>query len=322
MEMTERILQGAISGWWGIFSEPASTAYRDIVQGKPVLLPKSNETMVKAFQIASQKVFKDVRDFDPNGSLPERILHAIISMIKDSSNPVLPAMRATDRSVFVPPITRDHFKRTGLTEERIDFHIRKGLYQERLGLVKEHPYQMTGVQIGEGQTCSAPYMVALYTALSALTRPKKIFELGAGCGYQLATYANAHRGARLFGLEYFSLLNILATANIRELDKRNRSNLAGRITIETGDGRKLDENETFRENAPYDVISVACMLPTSSDLGDLAKSLNEDGVLIAPIGEGVQEGYQTTRGYLHVAQKKEGRLESIKAASVTFVPLK
>ena len=95
--------------------------------------------------------------------------------------------------------------------------------------------------IGESQTISQPYMVALMTELLQVSPGMKILEIGTGSGYQAAVLAEI--GAKVFSIERISSLAKKA---------RNVLSKAGyEVVVVTADGR-----EGYAQEAPYNGIIV------------------------------------------------------------------
>ena len=89
-------------------------------------------------------------------------------------------------------------------------------------------YEDTALPIGLGQTISQPYVVARMTeALIEGTAPRKVLEIGTGCGYQTAVLAPFVKF--LYSIERISALLERARLRFRELDIRN-------VHLRHGDG--------------------------------------------------------------------------------------
>ena len=155
------------------------------------------------------------------------------------------------------------------------------------------------VPIGEGQTISQPYMVALMVELLEVTPTDKVLEVGAGSGYQAAVLGQL--GAEVYAIELIPTLASRAEATLRRLGYEN-------VYIVVGDGSK-----GYPEAAPYDCIIVAAAAPDISPAW--AEQLNEGGRIVAPVGT------------LHsqvctVAQKRDDSLHTVPSIGCVFVPLR
>lgn len=154
------------------------------------------------------------------------------------------------------------------------------------------------VPIGEGQTISQPYIVALMTECLGLTGSEKVLEIGTGSGYQAAILAEVSK--EVYSIERFAGLAKRAEATLRELGYTN-------IKIKVDDGTL-----GWPEFSPFDRIIITAASPRIPL--PLTEQLKEPGKLILPLGENLSQ-------VLTVAEKKEGRLESIQVCGCVFVPL-
>lgn len=123
--------------------------------------------------------------------------------------------------------------------------------------------------IGEGQTISQPYIVALMTQSLRLKSGEKILEIGTGSGYQTAILAEL--SAKVYSVERISSLAERAAKTFSELGYKN-------IEIKVGDG-----SLGWEEHAPYDAIMVTASCPGRPTT--LLNQLADGGRLIAPIGD-------------------------------------
>ncbi|MFH1269675.1 MAG: protein-L-isoaspartate(D-aspartate) O-methyltransferase [Candidatus Omnitrophota bacterium] len=154
------------------------------------------------------------------------------------------------------------------------------------------------VSIGEGQTISQPYIVALMTECLALTGKERVLEIGTGSGYQTAILAEL--AAEVYSIERFEVLASKAQAIIDELGYKN-------IKIKSGDGTL-----GWKEESPFDRIIITAASPKIPM--PLLEQLNDNGKLILPLGESLSQ-------VLTLVEKKEGKLKSIDVCGCVFVPL-
>lgn len=134
--------------------------------------------------------------------------------------------------------------------------------------------------IGEKQTISQPYIVALMTQALELKGKERILEIGTGSGYQTAILA--HLADRVFSIERIAAL---ATRARKILDQLNYYNVAIRV----GDG-----SYGWKEEAPFDAIITTAAAPEIPQY--LVEQLAVGGRLIVPIGgRDVQTLYKLTR---------------------------
>ena len=154
------------------------------------------------------------------------------------------------------------------------------------------------VPIGEGQTISQPYIVALMTECLKLTGKEKVLEIGTGSGYQAAILAELTK--EVYGIERFEKLAKKAGQILNGLGYKN-------IKLKTDDGTL-----GWQEFAPFDRIIVTAAGPRIPL--PLTEQLNDQGKLILPLGESFSQ-------VLTVVEKKEGKLNSIDVCGCVFVPL-
>lgn len=152
--------------------------------------------------------------------------------------------------------------------------------------------------IGEGQTISQPYIVALMVEAAGIRPGQRVLEVGAGSGYAAAVMAEI--GAEVFAIERQE--ELAASAGTR---------LAGlgydAISLRAGDG-----STGWLDEAPFDAILVAAAGPNVP--ASLKRQLAIGGRLVIPVGEFPQNLMRITR-----VGEKEWREENL--GGVTFVPL-
>lgn len=159
-------------------------------------------------------------------------------------------------------------------------------------------YEDTALPIGCGQTISQPYVVAKMTEAVLGCQPRKVLEIGTGCGYQTAVLAS-------LGLEVYSIERIGA---LYEKARRNLSNVKlSYVRLRHGDGYA-----GWKAQAPFDAILAAAAPEEIPDT--LLQQLADGGCLIMPVGgEGKQQLVRVTR---QGSQFTEEVLEM-----VSFVPM-
>jgi protein-L-isoaspartate(D-aspartate) O-methyltransferase len=136
----------------------------------------------------------------------------------------------------------------------------------------EQAYSNTAFQIGSGQTISHPYTVAFQTELLDIHKGEKILEIGSGSGFQ--TCVLCEMGAKVFSIERHKELHLKAKNIVRHLKYNAR--------LSFGDGYK--GLPTF---APFDKIIITCGAPDIPE--ELVNQMKIGGVMIIPIGEGVEQ---------------------------------
>ncbi len=131
-------------------------------------------------------------------------------------------------------------------------------------------YEDTALPIGQNQTISQPFIVALMTqlALEGEKPVKKVLEVGTGCGYQAAVLSQLV--SWVFSVERIATLQEKAKRLLPDLGYRNVSYL-------NGDGFK-----GWPSNQPFDAILVTAAPPTVPQA--LLDQLNVGGRLVIPVG--------------------------------------
>jgi protein-L-isoaspartate(D-aspartate) O-methyltransferase len=166
--------------------------------------------------------------------------------------------------------------------------------------LREFAYEDTPLPIGEGQTISQPYIVALMIDALGLKGGESVLEIGAGSGYAAAVLAQI--AGEVYTVERLGQIASKASATVKSLGYNN-------IHILHGDGTL-----GWAEHAPYDAIVVAAGGPSIPN--SLKSQLKIGGRLVIPIGseKRLQELVCVTR-----TSELEYRIEDI--ADVGFVPL-
>ncbi len=122
--------------------------------------------------------------------------------------------------------------------------------------------------IGNGQTISQPYIVALMSELLELEGHERVLEVGTGSGYQAAVLA--HLAREVYSIERHAQLGKKAAKIISGLGLSH-------VNIRIGDGTL-----GWPECAPYDAIMVTAAAPDTPKA--LLQQLTEGGRLVIPVG--------------------------------------
>lgn len=133
----------------------------------------------------------------------------------------------------------------------------------------DHAYDDGPLPIGDSQTISQPYMVALMTQVAAPAPGDRVLEIGTGSGYQAAVLCAL--AGQVYSIECFSTLLARARRALDELGLRN-------VTLRVGDG-----SIGWPEAAPFDIIVVTAAMPGIPR--PLLEQLAPNGRLVAPIGD-------------------------------------
>ncbi len=128
--------------------------------------------------------------------------------------------------------------------------------------------------IGEGQTISAPHMVAMMTDLLEVSRGDKVLEIGTGCGYHAAVTAELVGAENVFSIEYHDSL-------AREAREVLEACGYGAVTVQVADG-----HDGWPTHAPYRAAYLTCA-PTS--FPEAVVEQVPDGVVVGPIGRTRQD---------------------------------
>ena len=163
---------------------------------------------------------------------------------------------------------------------------------------KDSAYSDYPLPIGENQTISQPYIVALMTQQLKLTGNERILEIGTGSGYQTAILAELAK--EVYSIERLSRLAVQANRILNELSYNN-------IKIKTGDGTL-----GWEEFSPYDGIIVTAAAPEVPP--PLIKQLKNNGRIVIPLG-GVSS--QT----LTILEKNKDIIKTSGVCGCVFVPL-
>jgi protein-L-isoaspartate(D-aspartate) O-methyltransferase len=158
-------------------------------------------------------------------------------------------------------------------------------------------YSDQPLPIGEGQTISQPYIVALMTELLELKGDERVLEIGTGSGYQAAILAELAK--EVYSVEIVEPLASMAKKRLSELGYQN-------VTVKAGDGYL-----GWPEIAPFDAIIVTAApdhIPKP-----LVEQLKEGGRMIVPVGSYTQE--------LNKIVKRSGKIETTNIIPVVFVPM-
>lgn len=162
----------------------------------------------------------------------------------------------------------------------------------------DQAYEDHPVAIGENQTISQPYMVAMMTQELMLQPTDKVLEIGTGSGYQCAVLSRL--ASFIYTIERRQRLACLAYAVLQGIGYRN-------VAVYCGDGSR-----GMPEQAPFDAIVVTAGAPEIPDV--LLEQLAVNGRLIIPVG---QKMFQMCKRII----KRNGGFEATDLTSCVFVPL-
>jgi len=198
-------------------------------------------------------------------------------------------------------MVQDQLIRRGIKDKRVleamkkvprHLFVDKSLRHRAYG---DHP-----LPIGEGQTISQPYVVALMTEALNLKPSDRVLEIGTGSGYQAAVLAE--------------IVKEVFTIEIRKRLKERASKLLKELRYKNIKARYADGYFGWEEYAPFDAIIITAS--ANHIPPPLIKQLKKGGRLIIPLGSTVY--YQTLT---LVIKKDDGELDVKQMGPVAFVPM-
>jgi protein-L-isoaspartate(D-aspartate) O-methyltransferase len=159
----------------------------------------------------------------------------------------------------------------------------------------DHP-----LPIGNGQTISQPYIVALMTQLAEVEPDDLVLEIGTGSGYQAAVLSEIVR--EVATIEIVPDLADTARTRLAVLGYKD-------VTVRTGDGYL-----GWKEKAPFDAILVTAAAPEVPP--PLVEQLAPGGILVIPVGPQSQ-----VQSLLRIEKAADGTTVTREILPVVFVPL-
>lgn len=158
----------------------------------------------------------------------------------------------------------------GVRDERVLEAMRKVPRHEFLpDAIRGIAYQDSALPLGENQTMSQPYMVALMSELLGLSGTERVLEIGTGSGYQAAILAELCE--KVYTVERVKLLADRARMNLDRLGYRA-------VAIKVYDG-----TYGWKDMAPFDAIMVTAGSPDVPL--PLVEQLKEGGRMVIPVGD-------------------------------------
>ena len=162
---------------------------------------------------------------------------------------------------------------------------------------RHQAYENIALPIGEEQTISQPYIVALMTQALELKKNYKVLELGTGTGYQSSILSLLTR--RVYTIERIKSLLIRAEQNFKKLKISN-------IVTKYADG-----NLGWLEQVPFDRIIFTAA--TKKITNTIFNHIENQGIIVAPI---INKNNQVLKKFV----KKNNRILEEEIANVMFVP--
>lgn len=138
--------------------------------------------------------------------------------------------------------------------------------------LSKYSYVDTPLDIGNGQTISAPHMVAIMCEALDIKKGQKILEIGTGSGYHAAIVAAlVGETGQVYTIERHHTLAVKARENLQKIKCSN-------VIVEVGDG-----SCGRPQHQPYDRIYVTCAAPSIPP--PLIDQLRDPGKLLVPVGD-------------------------------------
>jgi protein-L-isoaspartate(D-aspartate) O-methyltransferase len=166
-------------------------------------------------------------------------------------------------------MVKEQVQRRGITEPRLLSVLRRVPRDRFVKLVDlPHAYEDHPLQIGEGQTISQPFIVALMTTLLGLQGDENVLEVGTGSGYQAAVLG--YMAKTVHTVERIPSLAERAQRILREIGLNN-------VFVHLGDG-----SLGWQDAAPYQAIVVTAAAPQAPQ--SLLNQLTDGGRMVIPVG--------------------------------------
>lgn len=164
---------------------------------------------------------------------------------------------------------------------------------------REAAYRDRPLPIGEGQTISAPHMVAVMTDLLAPAPGDRILEIGTGCGYHAAVTQEVVEDP---------VYSVEVEPTLAERARERFGRLGYDVRVRVGDGF-----DGWPAEAPYDGAYLTCA--PESVPGAVVEQVRSGGRIVAPVGRDRQELLRLTR-------RVDGGVSRETHGGVRFVPMR
>jgi protein-L-isoaspartate(D-aspartate) O-methyltransferase len=196
-------------------------------------------------------------------------------------------------------MVNEHLRARGITDQRVlEAMAEVPRHEFAPQRHRDQAYEDHPLPIGEGQTISQPYIVAIMLEALSLIASDRVLEVGTGSGYVTALLAQLT--AEVISIERHRALADSGSEVLSRLGYQN-------VRVIVGDGSR-----GFAEAAPYNVIIVSAAAPHLPH--ELMDQLAEGGRLIIPVGwEDSQQ--------LQLIEKRNGQLRTSLRELCRFVPL-
>ena len=198
-----------------------------------------------------------------------------------------------EREILLNYLERENYLRTPQVRKAMEEVDRRDFVRTS---DKLSAYDDTPLSIGQGQTISAPHMVAMMLEELRLNENDNLLEIGSGCGYHAAVASRLV--SKVTTIERIPYIYELACENLESYDN---------IKIINGDGSR-----GFMDNCPYQKIMVTCGAPRVPP--PLIDQLEIGGLLVIPVGGRVVQELLT------VERTTDG-ISVLRRPGVAFVPM-
>lgn len=211
-----------------------------------------------------------------------------------NTNKQMPFYEATRRQMVEEQIIARGIQDTNVINAMLKVERHKFVPTEYV----KYAYNDGPLPIGEGQTISQPYIVALMTEVLQLKGGERVLEIGTGSGYQAAVLSLIVK--EVYTIEIIQSLAKSAQERLERLGYKN-------VYVKCGDGFL-----GWQDKAPFDAIIITCAAPRVPE--PLIEQLAENGRLVMPEGDEWQ--------MLVLYKKIKNKLEKEELIPVRFVPMK
>ena len=196
-------------------------------------------------------------------------------------------------------MVQEQLRPRGIKDERVLAAMGKVPREEFVAEnLRDKSYSDSALPIGQNQTISQPFIVAVMTEQLHLQPTDRVLEVGTGSGYQTAILAELVKD--VYSIEIVEPLAKEASARLTRLGYSNAH-------VKTGDGY-----QGWPDVAPFDAIIVTCAPDKVPQ--PLTEQLKENGRMIVPVGTGLDQ-------QLFLLEKKDGQLAQTAILPVRFVPM-
>lgn len=163
--------------------------------------------------------------------------------------------------------------------------------------LKNMAYDDIALPIGNGQTISQPYTIAIMLSMLSLNPGQKVLEIGSGCGYVLALISEITK-TRVYGIEI-----------IKELAEKSKQNLKDYENIEV---YNRNGAEGLPEKKPFNRILISAAIKEIPK--NILDQLEDKGILIAPLGS------DHSQDLIAIQRKDNSFIEKKRISGFIFVP--